>query len=41
MFRNVVLDYREPTHTPSSVQKPGNLYVYKIINSLILKIKYK
>ncbi|VVC25146.1 Hypothetical protein CINCED_3A023792 [Cinara cedri] len=23
MFRNVVLDYREPTHAPISVQKPG------------------
>lgn len=28
MFRNVILDYREPTHTPTLVHKSGIIMYY-------------
>lgn len=42
MFRNVVLDYREPTLIQTSVQKLGNLLVLNSNESFLhLKIKKK
>lgn len=33
MYRNIILDYTEPTHsTPLLVQKSGNLHVFTIYN---------